>query len=67
MTLYRCIEQPDTYLLLVQWDRPEDHTEGFRRSEQYQDWRAMLHHFYEPFPTVEHSIWSAPRSRGERL
>ena len=41
-------------MLLVQWDRLEDHTEGFRGSEQYQDWRALLHHFYEPFPTVEH-------------
>ena len=54
LTLSRCIERPGTYLLLVQWDRLEDHTEGFRGSEQYQDWRALLHHFYEPFPTVEH-------------
>lgn len=32
----------------------EDHTVGFRGSEQYQRWRALLHHFYDPFPTVEH-------------
>ena len=54
LTLSRCIERPGTYLLLVQWDRLEDHTQGFRESEQYQDWRRLLHHFYEPFPTVEH-------------
>ena len=54
LTLSRCIERPGTYLLLAQWDRLEDHTQGFRGSEQYQDWRALLHHFYEPFPTVEH-------------
>ena len=54
LTLSRCVERPGTYLLLVQWDRLEDHAEGFRGSEQYQDWRALLHHFYEPFPTVEH-------------
>ena len=54
LTLSRCIERPDTYLLLVEWERLEDHTEGFRRSAEYQQWRALLHHFYEPFPSVEH-------------
>lgn len=56
LTLSRCIERPDTYLLLVEWDRLEDHTEGFRGSVQYQRWREMLHHFYEPFPVVEHFL-----------
>ena len=52
--LQRCLEQPGRYLLLVEWDTLEDHTEGFRRSAEYQQWRALLHHFYDPFPTVEH-------------
>jgi heme-degrading monooxygenase HmoA len=52
--LQRCIEQPQRYLLLVQWRTLEDHTEGFRRSAAYQQWKALLHHFYDPFPTVEH-------------
>jgi heme-degrading monooxygenase HmoA len=38
----------------VEWDRLEDHTEGFRGSPEYERWRDLLHHFYEPFPTVEH-------------
>jgi heme-degrading monooxygenase HmoA len=50
----RCVEQPDTFLLLVEWETLEDHTEGFRCSEAYQEWRALLHHFYDPFPVVEH-------------
>ena len=54
LTLSRCIERPNGYLLLVQWQRLEDHTEGFRRSAEYQRWRELLHHFYDPFPTVEH-------------
>jgi heme-degrading monooxygenase HmoA len=54
MTLSRCLERPDSYLLLVQWERLEDHTEGFRGSPEYQRWRALLHDFYDPFPTVEH-------------
>jgi len=52
--LQRCIEEQDRYLLLVKWRKLEDHTIGFRQSTQYQDWKRLLHHFYDPFPTVEH-------------
>ena len=52
--LQKCIETRDQYLLLVRWETLEDHTIGFRQSAQYQEWRALLHHFYEPFPKVEH-------------
>jgi heme-degrading monooxygenase HmoA len=54
LTLSRCLEQPDVYLLLVRWDSVEDHEVGFRGSPGYQQWRARLHHFYDPFPEVEH-------------
>lgn len=54
LTLSRCLERPNTYLLLVEWDRLVDHTEGFRGSPRYQEWRRLLHSFYEPFPVVEH-------------
>ena len=50
----RGVERPCCFLLLVEWERLEDHTEGFRGSAAYQDWRAALHHFYDPFPVVEH-------------
>lgn len=49
-----CLEAPERYLLLVWWERLEDHTESFRGSARYRDWKAALHDFYEPFPTVEH-------------
>ena len=52
--LQHCIEAPDRYLLLVNWETLEAHTVGFRGSPGYQDWKRMLHHFYDPFPTVEH-------------
>ena len=52
--LRRCIENERRYLLLVQWETVEDHTVGFRGSEEYQQWRELLHHFYDPFPVVEH-------------
>jgi heme-degrading monooxygenase HmoA len=52
--LERCIESPARHLLLVEWERVEDHTERFRGSNEYQEWRQLLHHFYDPFPTVGH-------------
>lgn len=52
--LHRSIETPNHYLLLVQWQTLEDHTIGFRGSAQYQEWKRLLHHFYDPFPVVEH-------------
>jgi heme-degrading monooxygenase HmoA len=54
--LRRCVEAGDRYLLLVWWDTLEDHTQGFRESPEYQTWRGLLHHFYDPFPTVEHYL-----------
>jgi heme-degrading monooxygenase HmoA len=52
--LRRCVEVQNRYLLLVHWRALEDHTVGFRQSPEYQRWRALLHHFYDPFPAVEH-------------
>jgi heme-degrading monooxygenase HmoA len=52
--LLRCIETASRYLLLVRWETLEDHTRGFRGSPEYARWKALLHHYYDPFPTVEH-------------
>lgn len=52
--LQLCIEVEGKYLLLVKWETLEDHTVGFRESKEYQEWKRLLHHFYDPFPTVEH-------------
>jgi heme-degrading monooxygenase HmoA len=52
--LQRSVETPGKYLLLVEWRRVEDHTVGFRQSAGFQEWRRLLHHFYDPAPIVEH-------------
>ena len=54
LTVSRGLETPNHYLLLVEWDDLAAHTEGFRGSAAYEEWRALLHHFYEPFPDVQH-------------
>jgi heme-degrading monooxygenase HmoA len=53
-TLQKCVEQDHKYLLLVEWQTIEDHTMGFRQSDVYLKWKDLLHHYYEPFPVVEH-------------
>jgi heme-degrading monooxygenase HmoA len=52
--IYQCIETKGKYLLLVRWERLEDHTVGLRESSAYQEWKQLLHQFYDPFPNVEH-------------
>lgn len=52
--LQKCLEVENQYLLLVKWQTLADHTTGFRQSPEYQEWKSLLHHFYDPFPTVEH-------------
>lgn len=52
--LLKCLEEADKYLLIVHWETLEHHTEGFRKSAAYGEWKSLLHHFYHPFPVVEH-------------
>jgi len=52
--LKKCIEIENQYILMVNWQTLEDHQIGFRTSDEYQEWKKLLHHFYEPFPTVLH-------------
>lgn len=52
--LQKCLEVDDKYLLIVRWQTLKDHTEGFRNSSDYKEWKELLHHFYDPFPVVEH-------------
>ena len=52
--LQKCLEKPNRYILLVNWQTLTDHTVGFRESAEYQEWRKLLNHFYDPLPQVEH-------------
>ena len=53
-SLQKCIEKDHQFILLVKWETLEDHTIGFRQSTEYQEWKQLLHHFYNPFPEVNH-------------
>ncbi|MEQ1724765.1 MAG: antibiotic biosynthesis monooxygenase [Sphingopyxis sp.] len=48
------LEPGGPYLLLVHWDSVAAHRDGFRQSDRYDDWRALLHHFYDPMPQIRY-------------
>ncbi|QIM62813.1 antibiotic biosynthesis monooxygenase [Pasteurellaceae bacterium Orientalotternb1] len=54
LRLYRHCEQTGVYQLEVYWQDIASHKDGFRQSADYQQWKALLHHFYDPFPSVEY-------------
>ncbi|MER5427652.1 antibiotic biosynthesis monooxygenase [Streptomyces sp. NPDC002588] len=62
--LLRCEERPRTYLLLVGWESVEAHTVGFRGSERFGRWRALVGPFFTGPPAVEHYHELGPRLLG---
>ena len=52
--LHRGIESPERYVLQIWWQTLEDHTVGFRQSELFGEWRALVGPFFAAPPVVEH-------------
>ena len=50
----RSIESPGRYILTIYWDTLEDHTVGFRQSDAFMQWRAIVGPFFLQPPVVEH-------------
>jgi heme-degrading monooxygenase HmoA len=55
MKLHRTIEHPARYYLKVEWDTLEDHTVGFRQSDDFQEWRRLVSPFFQKPPEVIHT------------
>jgi heme-degrading monooxygenase HmoA len=54
VALCRGIEEPGSYLLLVEWDSLEAHSEGFQKSADFQRWRQLVGPFFAGTPVVRH-------------
>lgn len=52
--LTRSIESPNRFVLIIEWDDVESHTVGFRESESFGKWRAIVGPFFDGTPFVEH-------------
>jgi quinol monooxygenase YgiN len=54
MELRRSIEKPSRYRLFISWDTVENHTNDFRGSADFQEWRKLVAHCFASPPDVEH-------------
>jgi heme-degrading monooxygenase HmoA len=66
MRMTRGIESTSRFVLLIEWAKLTDHTEGFRRSASYQAWRDEVSPFFAEAPRVEHAVYLAPHQDGPR-
>jgi heme-degrading monooxygenase HmoA len=48
------IESPERYLLMIRWDTLANHTEDFRGSPAFAQWRSIVGPFFAEAPRVEH-------------
>lgn len=48
------IESTERYVLQIFWATLEDHTVGFRQSEAFTRWRAIVGPYFAGPPVVEH-------------
>ncbi|TAN29108.1 MAG: antibiotic biosynthesis monooxygenase [Castellaniella sp.] len=53
--LHHVIEKPEEYMLIIHWEKLEDHLEGFRKSPDYQEWRGLVGGFFAQAPDVVHA------------
>ena len=53
-TLQKGIEEPEKYILMVTWEKLEDHTVGFRQSQNFVEWRNHIQQYFSEPPKVEH-------------
>jgi heme-degrading monooxygenase HmoA len=51
---HRGLESPDQYLLLIEWETLDDHMTGFRESEEFARWRALIGPYFASPPVVVH-------------
>jgi heme-degrading monooxygenase HmoA len=54
MNLRRVVENPDRYMLFVEWDTLENHTVDFRGSDDFKQWRQLVGHCFDGDPDVVH-------------
>jgi heme-degrading monooxygenase HmoA len=52
--LHRGIEEPDQYLVLIEWESVDAHLRVFRKSEHFERWAALLRPHYAGPPSGEH-------------
>ena len=53
--LTRGVESPSRFVLLIEWESVEAHNKGFRESDRFPKWRALIGPYFDGDPYVEHA------------
>ena len=54
VAIHRCIEDPARFLLMIQWESLEAHTESFRKSPRFAEYRSHINGLFIDSPIVHH-------------
>jgi len=54
--IYKSVERENVYMFEIQWATLVDHTIGFRESDLFPKWRAIIGPFFASPPQVEHWV-----------
>ena len=57
--LSRCIEEPDRYVLRIEWDSVEGHLAGFRRAPEFAFFLAAIKPYIDQIEEMQHYALTA--------
>jgi quinol monooxygenase YgiN len=52
--LSHCLEEPENYILRIEWDSFDGHTKGFRTSQEFQPFFAAVRPFFDQIEEMNH-------------
>jgi quinol monooxygenase YgiN len=52
--LSRCVEDPTSYVLRIEWDSGDGHLQGFRRSPQFESFFAAVRPYVNEIEEMRH-------------
>ena len=52
--LSRCVEEPESYILRIEWDSADGHMQGFRRSPEFRTFFAAIRPFIGDIQEMRH-------------
>jgi heme-degrading monooxygenase HmoA len=50
----RCVEDPESYIVRIEWDSIEGHERGFRASVEFREFLAAVRPFFDDIQEMRH-------------
>lgn len=61
--LSRCTEEPTSFIVRIEWDSPDGHLQGFRRSPEFPAFFAAVRPFFNDIREMRHYAVTAIAAR----